>query len=287
MIRPSKTVSRILVLVLLLSGCSDDQEGGDSDAGQPHPPAGPCAIEEKIGVFKVMHEPDYSAISGEVTNGVVPSTILEEVAAEGGCRLMQRGNPFCDPVCPPGETCDFNGVCIPYPEQRSVGNVTINGLNKTVSMDPSAYFDASMPHPGFDPGADISLVAAGEDYEGFAMWGVGVTPLELPDSTWSLQTGQPLEVTWIPAEDGENVEVHLSMNVDQHGNTPVTLYCDLPDTGSTAIPAALIDALLGYGITGFASGHIFRRTVDHIDVADGCIQLEVFSHLTAGVDVEQ
>lgn len=273
---------RMLTLMLLLPGCADDR-AVDSNTEQPQPPAGPCSLEDKIGVFQVMHELDYTAVSGEVANGVVPSTILEEAGAEGGCRLMRRNNPFCDPPCSPGETCDFDGACIPYPEPRSVGNVTIVGLNAEVSMDPPLYFNTTPPHPGFDPGVDISLVAAGEDYGSFVMWGVGVTPVAVSEPTWIVHRGQPLDVAWTAADDGEHVGIQLRLNVDQHGASPVMLICDLPDSGSVTISSTLIDALLDYGVSGYASGDIYRRTVDHVDVADGCIQFEVFSHIPVGL----
>ncbi len=261
-----------------------DDDAGDDDTEDPQY-RGACALEDKIGFFVVQHEPDYTVVSGEVASGVVPVTILENVGEEGGCRLMRRNNPFCDPPCDPGETCDFDGSCIPYPEPRSVGNVSIDGLEKEVSMDPPVYYDTQMPHPGFLPGSQVVLIASGGDYDGFAMWGRGVTPIATPDPNWVVRESQPLDVTWTPA-DSDPVAIHLRLNIDQHGNSPVTLVCDLPDTGSAQIPAALTDQLMGFGVTGFPSGNLYRRTVDHVDVADGCIQFEVFSHIQGNLQVE-
>jgi hypothetical protein len=261
-----------------------DDDGGDDDTVQPEY-RGACDLAEKIGFFMVQHEPDYSVVSGEVSNGVVPVTILENVGEEAGCTLMRRNNPFCDPPCDPGQTCDFDGSCIPYPEPRSVGNVGIDGLAKEVSMDYPTYYDTQMPHPGFDPGALVTLHASGEDYDGFTMFGMGVTPIESEQSTWTIHSGQPMDVSWTAA-DSDPVTINLRFNIDQHGNSPVTLMCDLPDTGSATIPAPLTDALIAFGVTGYPSGNIYRRTVDHIDVTDGCIQFEVYSHLQGNLEVE-
>ncbi len=294
-----------LALALALGGCpedddddvsgdddttaADDDDTGDDDTGdddtEPPELAGACALESKVGYFQVQHEPDYSAVSGEVTDGVVPITILEEIASEGPCRLLRRNNPFCNPPCEPGTTCDFDGSCIPYPTAHGVGTVTIEGLTAPVSMEFPAYFDTTLPHPPFTPGEWIQLTAAGDEYAGFTMHGMGVTPIETEDEAWIVREEQPLIVQWIPTDEPP-VEVQLRFNVDQHGNSPVELVCDLEDDGSHDVPSDLIAELLSAGVSGFATGNLYRRTVDSVEIPPGCVQFTVFSHVMGNLQVE-
>ncbi len=290
------------LLVLMLAACdgnvnldddddtttAPDDDDDDDTVDLPDAPRGECALADKVGWFEVQHEVDYSAVYGLVADGVVPTTILQNVGEQGGCRLMQRINPFCDPPCQPGETCDHSGECIPYPANHSVGTVTIEGLSSDVAMDPTMtndYFDTTIEHPPFAPGADIVLTASGDDYAAFAMVGQGVAPIETSDETWIVRSGQDLTMTWTPA-DQEHAEIYIRLNIDQHGNSPVEIVCSVPDTGSADIPSSVIDQLLGFGVTGFPSGNLARRTVDKVDIEPGCVQFTVFSHLLGSLQVE-
>ena len=262
----------------------DDDTTGDDDIDVPEL-RGPCELAGKVGYFHVAHELDYSSVSGEVSDGTVPVTVLEQVASEGPCRLMRRNNPFCDPPCEPGTTCDFDGSCIPYPMPYSVGTVTVEGLAAAVSMDYPAYFDTSLPHPPFADGAGVRLTAAGDEYAGFTLYGVGVAPIATDDEVWIVREGEALDVSWVPA-DTAKVQVQLRFNIDQHGNSPVELLCDLDDTGSHAVPSVLVEQLLVYGVSGFASGNLTRRSVDSVDAEFGCVEFVVFSHLQGNLQVE-
>ncbi len=298
----------VLAALLAATGCDDDGgtalppgTGGDAGTGAAGTSGagglggggaggggpvlrGPCALSQKVGFFQVQHEPDYSAVSGEVNDGVVPIKVLDQVASEGDCVLLQRNNPFCDPPCGPSETCDHDGSCIPYPLPKSGGQVSISGLNKAVELQPPSYFDTQMPHPGFDPGAAIVLSAAGDEVGGFTLVGAGFAPVELSSGAWLVEAGEPLEVTWT-AEAAGPARILLRLNIDQHGNSPVQVFCDLPDTGTATVPASLVDELLGFGVSGFPSGDLFRRTVDSVTIEYGCVEFLVFSHRQATVQV--
>ena len=68
-----------------------------------------------------------------------------------------------------------------------------------------------------------------------------------------------------------------AINVDQHGSSPVTLTCELGDVGSLSIRSTLIDALLGFGISGFPRAIVTRRAPSSTDTAVGCVGLTNFS----------
>lgn len=296
----------IALFALLLPACNGDEDPGDADADldadtdsdtfewpEPGEYGQECPAAERVGVFEVATFEAYSAASGNVAEGVLPTTIHEEVGREGDCALFQKENPFCDPACVSGQLCedddgnpDTNGVCSPYPANLDAGRVHVRGLAVDLAMDPDAalnYSETAVPHPLFEPGAAVQLYAVGAQTEAFSLDGAGVAPME-SDGDWTLVPGEPFEVTWTPS-DGPG-RIWISLNVDQHGNSPVSLVCDVEDTGTTTISAAFVDQLIAYGVSGFATGLMRRRTVDSVELAAGCVDLLVYSHLRAALSCE-
>jgi hypothetical protein len=259
-----------------------------SDAGMDPRPIelrGPCADDRRFGQFLVEAQERYSLIDGRVAGGVVPASIPELVRAEGECRLLRRQNPFCDPPCGAGETCDLAGKCIPFPRQEDVGIISISGLEKDVAMMPvppsNDYFDTDVPHPVYKPGKEIRLRGSTLDLGGF-----GFEVLESRRTEWTVIEGQDLPIAWTgPSEADPKTEIELRLNIDQHGASPVNLSCTLADDGEAAIPAALVDALFRYGVSGFPNGSITRQTVDSVDYGAGCVELRIASPLRADVRV--
>ena len=252
------------------------------DAG-PVTLAGPCSLATRYGGFLVQSDDLFGYVDGAVSNGVIPVTILEEVGVEGDCKLLKRNNPFCSPPCGPGDTCDFDGSCITFPEPQDLGTVTLDGLvDGTISMDPvqpgNTYFNTSVPNPPFAPGAALTLrTGASGTWGAQVLHGVGFEPLSLgTDTEWSVAQATPLTITWTPPSDTESpARVALMLNIDQHGNSPYNLVCEFDDTGSAEIPASLIDQLLTAGVSGFPNGSLTRRTVDSAQVGDGCMEFVV------------
>ncbi|MFV8751543.1 hypothetical protein ACNOYE_13450 [Nannocystaceae bacterium ST9] len=266
----------------------------DDEAGEvvPRELDGACPLDQRVGLFSVVHETDYSAIDGEINEAVIPTSIVEEVLAEGGCRLLEPSNPFCDPPCAGGDVCGQAGSCIPYPDRLETGVVTIAGLDVDVAMNPRAdlrYFETALPHPVFSPGRAIALTSTGGEISPLDLGGRGFAPLELLGTTWTAQPGQPLIVEWVAEQADEAnpsmTSFYMTINVDQHGTSPATLVCEGPDTGSFAVPAAIVDALLDAGVSGFPVGHAYRRTVDSASVEVGCVEFQVRSHRSAQIEV--
>ena len=281
----------------LLSACDngsagdDDSETGNttdatSTTGDVDPTLdGECSLEDRVGLFRVYHEEGYSAADGEINDGVVPTSVLHETLAEGDCRLMKRENPFCDPPCGPGEVCTHEGTCVPYPERQETGDVTIDGLDVPLTMEPRSdkrYFDTTLPHPAFSPGTTISLTSTGSEVGPLSLSGRGISPIVVSDTSWTIAEATDLSITW-EAEEGD-ASFYLTINIDQHGNSPSTLVCETEDDGELVVPASVIDALLESGTSGFPMGHAYRRTADSQQAGEGCVEFQVFSHI--GVDVE-
>lgn len=276
--------------LLIACGGGDDDA---ADAGNGNGDAGvvelgdPCPLDDKVGLFEIASRELYAAVTGQVATGVIPSTILFPEGTEAGCTLLRKINPFCDPPCQPGEVCTQAMECVPYPENESIGTVTISGLLQDVELEPNAvnsYQDTSIPNPPFDADSLITLTASGGTIEGFTMHGYGVTPINVTDESWVIYEDEPLTINWEANED--QGRIWATFNVDQHGNSPVTMFCDLEDTGTADIPAQLLSDLLNLGLSGVASAHVYRRTVDSVQVAEGCVELNVLSHTQVGLEVD-
>jgi hypothetical protein len=282
----------LIACAALVIGCG----GGDddaADAGNGNGDAGvielgdPCPLDDKVGVFEIAQRELYAAVTGQVATGVIPSTILFPEGTEGGCTLLRKINPFCDPPCQPGQVCSQAEQCVAYPENQSIGTVTITGMLQDVEIEPNvvnSYQDTSIPNPPFDSDSLITLTAAGDTLEGFTLHGYGVTTIDVTDESWTIFEDQDLAISWTPSDD--NGRIWATFNVDQHGNSPVTMFCDLEDTGSADIPSALLASLLDLGLSGVASAHVFRRTVDSVQIAEGCVELDVLSHVQVGLEVD-
>ena len=233
-----------------------------------------------------------TGIDGAVADGVVPQSVLEELNAVDDCRLLRRNNPFCDPPCDAGETCDWDGECIDYPVKQDLGTVTITGLSQAVSMDPvfpgNTYFDTSLSDPPWTSSELVTISMPGGAYGPLELHGVGVDPLTVLDTEgWEVQEGQDLIVHWeAPTAAVVRSEVGLVISVDQHGTTPGTLYCTFEDDGEGTVPAAIVDGLINSGVTGFPSGSLERRTVDSVGLSDGgCMDLRLSAPAEIEVDV--
>src|SRR5436190_4410364 len=108
---------------------SPGETGDDSDTSAEIDPAtvplaGECAMADDYGGFAVIADGKDGWVEGKVADGVVPVSVLETIADDGDCQLLRRNNPFCDPGCAAGETCNFDGECVPYPADQDLGTVT-------------------------------------------------------------------------------------------------------------------------------------------------------------------
>jgi len=284
-----------VALAIAAGACGDSGSGAPVDAGGSADARvatldGPCELADRVGSFAVAHEDGFSLVSGSVSDAVEPNTVLQLEYQEGGCVFLRKLNPFCDPPCAGGETCDLTDTCVPAPRRLSAGTVTVDGLLADVVMEPNEvnkeYQDATVPHPPFAPGAAVTLSAAGAQTEPFVLDGVGVEPLLLASTVWTMVAGQPMAIEWTPSTGPG--KIFVSLNVDLHGNSPVTMYCTFDDTGAATIPEALVSRLIDYGVTqGFASAHAYRRTVDRVDIEQGCVDFIVDSHVKPQFALQQ
>jgi len=250
-----------------------------------------CSAENTLGYFQVQTNEDmgYTAVDGVVRDGVVPGQVPVVVQTEGDCRLLGRRNLFCDPSCGSGFTCGTEGECVPMPLGQDMGTVVLRGLVERLALEAlqpgNSYSYTRLPYPGFEVDHVIQLRTTAGYLGPLELYGIGVSQLVPTSSVWTLAKGQDLEIEWTAPAAGAKSRIYLEINIDQHGLTPLVLSCDLPDTGSAAIPAAIIDGLMEAGVTGFPTGRVTRRTKDTFTATQGCVDFFVTSVRTISVQV--
>jgi hypothetical protein len=139
----------------------------------------------------------------------------------------------------------------------------------------NSYFDTKAPHPLMEGEAVVHLTSTDGWAGKMELYGLSSPPLVLIAPNWTLAKGETLTFTWEPAADDTRTHVHMILNIDQHGLSPVVAECEFPDTGSATVPSSMIDTLMEYGISGFPNARVSRRTADKIAVSQGCIDFVV------------
>jgi hypothetical protein len=258
--------------------------------------AGTCPDTTRVGTFSVESYEDYAYAAGVVHSGILPTQVYTLGLAEGECRIWRRENPFCDPNCEPGFTCDLSGVpdgpgqCVPYPVKVDVGTATVLGLLQAVAMTPVEpgfnYYDTTLPNPPWTAGETIQLDLAGAHWPAATLYGVAPETISSDALAWLVTEGEALVLTWEAGAPGARTEVVARLRIDQHGTTPSNIECRFADDGEGVVPASIIDELLRRGVTGFPAGDLIRRTVDSVEVSPGaCVELQASSWVLPSVDV--
>lgn len=271
-------------------GTATDSAGAADAKGEVAAPAwhGPCAADKRVGRFEVLQDAEYGgSVAGNVADRVDALQVMIAKESADACQLWQRKAAVCSPGCTASQQCVRGAGCQAYPAPLDVGKVVVSGLVKPVEMTAKGankdYFFTDFDADPFVPGGPIALQSGASQLAAFALHGYGIEPLMVATKSGQVQKGKPLTVSWTPG--GGNGQIHVSINVDQHGLTPVTLTCDVADTGTLQVPVALTDALLGYGVSGAATATIERRTVDSVavtvpDGAAACVELAVASRVS-------
>jgi hypothetical protein len=280
---------------LLLAGCASEEAPSPFSPTQlqsepPDMPYAPCASEQQVGEFTIERGPDYTSVDGKVYDAITPNSVAQLLASEQECQLLSLPTFTCNPACAVStETCGSDGLCMPLPLPRTVGAVHVTGMVVPVELTANAITGAyrprgaQLPHPGFDPGAELALQASGGDFNAFELWGWGIFPLTEVDVPVYVSAGAPTALGWSAPEAAGPGRMHVSLNVNNHGRNNAWIECDFADDGAAEIPAGLIDALLVMGQSGFPTVTFSRRTVTSSELDWGCVQLVVSSTVSAGV----
>jgi hypothetical protein len=258
-----------------------------------------CKDEVRMGDFELAlreRQNDIEAFTGiepaTVYDSIDPSTIAKVEMEIGGCRILRppQAIPPCSPECNQDtQICTLAG-CKPRPTAQDLGTVSIDGLKVPGTLDKRAgdfvYTNPQWPHPAFDEGADLVLRATGAGRNApFTARGWGVGSLIVPPEKLLVENGKPVTLTWTPPGKPGPTRMLINFSVNRHGSVDAWLECEVPDTGSHTIDAALVSRLFSFGLSGFPSVDMKRQTADTAMVASGCVEFNVVSAVNREITV--
>jgi hypothetical protein len=230
--------------------------------------------------------PAFVAIQGRVASAPQPPLLtLETTAREGDCLVEVPKPQFCD-ACLDG-TCVKGGKCVPNPQPRSVGTVTVTGVataaGSSLSMapQPPKYFyqpegEVKITVPPFEEGAALKLAASGGELPAFEIAGKGTTMLEVTTTTpVTMERGKPLGLRWKAATVAGISRVGIVVDISHHGGFAGQIRCDVADSGSFDVPAAMVGKLIDLGVAGYPSTTVTRKTTGETTLSAGRVQLNV------------
>src|SRR3954470_4048533 len=275
-------------------GATSVTAGSNSGAGKSGADGGEAGggSMQVVGTFQVQVLADdtdpatgMTKVVGQVSDGPVPSNVVWTVAkTEGGCRLETPTVPFCAAGCG-AEVCVADDVCQGYPVAHSVGAVTLKGVKlagggaelalKEIAHNYQPVAGTTLLYPPFGPDDDVTLHADGGDYAAFELSAKGVDPLAFTSTDFELEDGKPLVLAWKAAPDPKSSQMYVKVDISHHGGIKGIIECDVDDSGSLTISAAMISQLLGLGVAGFPSVVAMRQSTDTAQIAPGRVLLEV------------
>jgi hypothetical protein len=266
----------IFTVLIALELCNNGNKGN---------PTNPTPTAQTFGAFQVSLVADgaYTSVLGKMYDGPYPpNMIFEEIASSGCCGLYKRLFPFCNPDCGGQGACVKDDSCQPYPSAVDMGTVTMSGLmtndgKTTFSMDPinNTYQFTSLVFPPCSEGDVVTLDAAGgSSVSAFTLSIKGISPLTLLNDTINMIDGQPINLRWTPPTVAGNSMIFVLIDVSYHGGTKAKIECNCDDNGSLTVPAALLDSLKTFGISGFPKLEISRRATSADTSAKAKIVLE-------------
>jgi hypothetical protein len=288
-------VGGTLALTLLLFGCGEDQKPQAEETpavevtGEPLSTYEPCAVEQDLGGFSIRFAEDFTSVGGNIEDRVNPGALTTELARDGACRLVSPQRFNCDPPCDTAtQQCSIGDACVPPPQRIDLGTISVTGLSAPASMTPSALKNYSLvppvPHPGYEPGASITLTTAGGELDPITLQGWGVSLFELSEVP-RVDPGMATALRWMAPADPGPAQVTVRLEINLHGSNKGSIECDFPDTGAAEIPATLIDGLIARGVTGFPTITVTRRSASSTQIEPGCVEFLVYSELATPVEV--
>jgi len=242
-------------------------------------------------------EPGTTTLFGQLYDGPTPQTLVwEEAGTDGACRLLTPRVPYCSTPCGGSAACVEDETCQDYPMPVTAGDVLVTGVATTAgatsfTMTPIADnyqppAGTTLVYPAFAEGDIITLEAAGDTLGAFELSATGVAPLELDADEITLDPAADVELAWAPAGAAGESTLAVKLDISHHGGTKGMIQCEADDTGSLAIPAALISGLLELGVAGFPTIIVTRKSTGSAVTEAGRVDLVVSSKVEREVLIE-
>jgi hypothetical protein len=252
-----------------LVGCASDPGGPGAD---PIPTAlAPCGfldgVAGRIDVSEradIFHDGPFSRIEASLLEYPMPE--FHEVFLEaGGCRYFRYAPGSCAPACTNGEVCSAAGECLGFPGTRGGGLLTVEGLGDPIAIEAESFSTGTYVGPTDLPGAlfaagdAVGARLAGDEIPALTLGAEGVALLDdaLLDTGFGLVDGADADFTWAAGPDPDAcVELVLNgLNVSHGGPLQDIVVCEGTDTGSLAVPQAMVEAFPAGETPEFTEGY--------------------------------
>jgi len=196
---------------------------------------------------------------GFATEGETPvanAWVQDQMA--NGCTLYTPKAPFCDPACGSSALCVSDDKCVKNPTSKPVGTIVLKGLKDgDVSMSPLGTNNnyqpkagTTLPYPPCEEGAALSLAVDGGAYKSFELKSRCISPLEFTGSL-KLVKGSAAKIEWKAPTDKQVARIKVRLDISHHGGSRGKIECDVEDSGSLELSAAMVTKLLDLGVAGF------------------------------------
>jgi hypothetical protein len=243
---------------------SGDDDGASVPSSDPLYGSATVDIVPRMPATRLTDEQaERTTVLVKVADGVQPEIQALELEDEaGGCRLLTPSSPFCDPRCSGGAVCVQDDLCVPYPNARDVGTISVSGLGADFDMRfvATGYqlpTGLMLSWPPCAEGEEVRFDAEGGAYRAFSLSARCVAPMTLTDAV-RIERGQPLALRWTQASQPDLARVHVELDISHHGGLRGLIECDVEDSGSLDIPASLVDRLVDLGVAGFPAVTVSR-----------------------------
>jgi hypothetical protein len=91
-----------------------------------------------------------------------------------------------------------------------------------------------------------------------------------------MNPGEPILLKWKPAANPDNSKMKVVIDISYHGGTKAKIECDCRDDGELEIPAALLDSLKTYGMSGHPKMELYRQSFGTDPGTGAEVKIEAF-----------
>ena len=205
-----------------------------------------------------------TSVLGILTGAPQPKrTKLVMTAEDGDCQLYEPEVPSCEMNCTLMDAvCTEDDVCTPNPTAYGVGLVHLTAGSSKADLEYIAKnyqlkAGDKLAFPPCKEGDEIKVEAEGGDYEPFSITSKCIDELDA-DESFAIEAGKPMALTWSKPGNETLARMQVRLDISHHGGFKGEIQCEVADSGSFSIPAALLDKLLDLGIAGFPTVQLTR-----------------------------
>jgi hypothetical protein len=207
----------------------------------------------------------YSLVSGTLYDALKPDPEPMRVTAQAqGCQLREAVHPLCSEGCGSAAACVADETCEDYPTSQDVGDIRISGLDRNtpsaarlIPFAPTFFYQSDeLSYPACSEGSAVRL-----SNTAFTAETRCIAPLRM-DSTAPIvvRRDEPVHLSWERPSRPSLAQISILLDVSHHGGKRADIACEVADTGVFDIPANLVNALLDFGLAGYPSVIVTRKT---------------------------